>query len=187
MKRWQWLVVVMFSVLGAVAHAAPFYASKDGSTVWDEATGLVWARCSLGQKWTGKTCVGDASKHTFEDAQAAAKRFNAAGGLGGVKDWVVPAIRQLVSLRSCSTGLISDLRDLQDNGEQVQKSCADKPVQPTIDPLPFRARRPIGTGLLLLRPVSAPGALTSTMAAPTTSAAAAASSARCGWCEPVSC
>jgi hypothetical protein len=99
-------------VLGAVAQAAPFYASKDGSMVWDEDPGLVWARCSLGQKWTGKTCAGDASKHTFEDALATAALFNAVGGLGGAKDWTVPAIRQLVSLRSCSTGPIGDLRDL---------------------------------------------------------------------------
>lgn len=54
--------------------------------VWDEATGLVWARCSLGQKWTGKTCAGDASRHRFDDAKAAALRFNAAEGLGGAKD-----------------------------------------------------------------------------------------------------
>ena len=137
MKRWQWFVAVMVCLLGAVAQAAPFYASKDGSMVWDEATGLVWARCSLGQTWTGRTCAGDASKHTFEDAQAAAKRLNAAGGLGGAKDWVVPAIRQLVSLRACSTGLRSDLRDLQDGGEPVPEWCAAKPVQPTIDPIAF--------------------------------------------------
>ena len=87
MKRWQWLVAVVVGLLSTVAQAAPFYASKDGSMVWDEATGLVWARCSLGQTWTGRTCAGDASQHSFDDAQAAARRFNAAGGLGGFKDW----------------------------------------------------------------------------------------------------
>lgn len=91
MKRWQWLVALMVSLLGTAAQAAPFYASKDGSMVWDEATGLVWARCSLGQTWTGKTCAGDGSKHTFDEAQAAAKGVNAAGGLGDAKDWGVVA------------------------------------------------------------------------------------------------
>ena len=139
MKRWQWLVALMVSLLGTVAQAAPFYASKDGSMVWDEATGLVWARCSLGQTWTGRTCAGDASQHSFDDAQAAARRFNAAGGLGGFKDWTVPAIRQLISLRACSTGLVSDRRDLKDGGEQVPAGCEGQPVQPTIDPIAFTA------------------------------------------------
>ena len=139
MNRWQWLAALMVSLLGAVAQAAPFYASKDGSMVWDEATGLVWARCSLGQTWTGRTCAGDASQHSFDDAQAAARRFNAAGGLGGFKDWTVPAIRQLISLRACSTGLVSDRRDLKDGGEQVPAGCEGQPVQPTIDPIAFTA------------------------------------------------
>ena len=82
MKRWQWLVAVVVGLLSTVAQAAPFYASKDGSMVWDEATGLVWARCSLGQTWTGRTCAGDASQHSFDDAQAAARRFNAADHAG---------------------------------------------------------------------------------------------------------
>ena len=78
MNRWHWFVELMVSLLRAVAQAAPFFASKDGSRVWDEATGLVGARCSLGQRWTGKTCAGAASQHTFDGAQAAAKRFNVA-------------------------------------------------------------------------------------------------------------
>ena len=144
MKRWQWLVALMVSLLGTVAQAAPFYASKDGSMVWDEATGLVWARCSLGQKWTGKTCAGDASRHSFDDAHAAAKDFNSAGGLGGAKDWVVPAIRQLISLRACSNGWVNGLRDLQDGGEPVPPACADQPVQPTIHPMAFPGTPVIG-------------------------------------------
>ena len=45
---WQCLAALMVSLLGTEAQAAPFYASTDGSMVWDEATGLGWARCSLG-------------------------------------------------------------------------------------------------------------------------------------------
>ena len=49
----------------------------------------------------------------------------------------MPAIRQLVNLRACSTGPISDVRDLPDGGEPVPIWCADVPVKPTIDPLAF--------------------------------------------------
>jgi hypothetical protein len=110
------LLAVLLGMAALHAQAGPYFASKDGSMIWDQATGLVWARCSLGQKWNGKTCVGEASMRYFDVAQDAAKIFNAAGGLGNFTDWVVPTIKQLATLRACSTGFEGE-RNLEDGGE----------------------------------------------------------------------
>lgn len=129
---YRFIFGVLLSFAALHAHAAPYFASKDGSMIWDQATNLVWARCSLGQQWDGKTCAGDASKHDFNGAQAAAKKFNAAGGLGGFADWFVPTIRQLASLRACSSGF-EDSSDLNDGEGAALKQCSVGYVNPTID------------------------------------------------------
>ena len=70
----------------------------------DPKTNLVWMRCSLGQEWDGKTCTGEAKEYTWQEAMDAAKTLNNNGGFGGYKDWVVPHIEDLSSIRYCSTG-----------------------------------------------------------------------------------
>ena len=63
-----------------------------GNSEWrDTATGIVWSRCSLGQKWTGSTCSGDAIKYTWRNAIAAAKKS---------KGWRLPNIDELRTLLS---------------------------------------------------------------------------------------
>ena len=67
--------------------------------IWhDPSTNLTWMRCSLGQKWDGKTCVGTAQKYTWQEAQQAVAEMNRNGGYAGYTDWVVPDIEALHSL-----------------------------------------------------------------------------------------
>lgn len=114
-----------------------YYASQDGSMVWDKKTGLVWARCSQGQSWDGKTCTGEAKDFEWEQALAEAKNFNTQGGLGGYKDWHVPSLAHLAGLRVCSRGFSTELE------EGVAKACAAAKagdaalVIPTIDSVAF--------------------------------------------------
>ncbi len=94
----------------------------EGSEVKDVQTGLVWARCSMGQRWDGKTCTGEARKFTFDEAQ----------GLAG-NGWRVPTVRELLSLVYCSTGIGLYSDDLQDGLERAKSGCLGSGyVHPTI-------------------------------------------------------
>jgi Protein of unknown function (DUF1566) len=66
----------------------------NGAEVTDQKTGLVWARCNLGQVWGGSACSGTSVSLTHEEALAQAK------GLG---DWRLPSVKELASLieRGC--------------------------------------------------------------------------------------
>jgi hypothetical protein len=130
------LLAVLIGMAALHAQAAPYFASKDGSMIWDQETGLVWMRCSLGQTWDGETCAGTASKYKFSEAVTAAQQSNAAGGLSSFTDWEVPTIRQLSTLRTCSKGF-EDSLDLKDGKGVVPEYCAEGRVQPTIDTKAF--------------------------------------------------
>ena len=123
------LTVALFS-LGASAE--PYFIHKDGAMVYDQATGLVWMRCSLGQTWDGVSCTGNAQTVTFNGATKNSATFNTTGGLNGHTDWVVPTIRQLQSLRECSSGFKADSHDLRDGSAKVLASCRANSKQPTI-------------------------------------------------------
>ena len=41
----------------------------DGSEVKDTQTGLIWARCSVGQTWQSGSCAGEPKEFTFGGAQ----------------------------------------------------------------------------------------------------------------------
>ena len=69
----------------------------------DPKTNLVWMRCSLGQVWNGKTCIGEAKTFTWQEALDTATAFNNKGGFGGYTNWVVPHVEDLSTiLRYCS-------------------------------------------------------------------------------------
>lgn len=98
----------------------------NGAEVKDLQTGLTWQRCSVGQRWSGSGCEGDAKEFQFDAAQAQA-------GSG----WRVPTVRELQSLRVCSTGFEAKTRDLQDGGAAVSYACNDGSTQPTIHTTAF--------------------------------------------------
>ena len=68
--------------------------SNGGSTLVDNATGLVWQRCAVGQSWTGSTCSGTASTATW-----------AAAVSGAPAGWRLPNVKELESMveRRCYT------------------------------------------------------------------------------------
>lgn len=100
--------------------------SADGSEITDTRTGLTWQRCSVGQRWSGSTCEGDAKRFNFDKAQAQA-------GNG----WRVPTVRELQSLRVCSTGFWAKTSDLQDGGAAVPYKCNDGSTKPAIHTAAF--------------------------------------------------
>ena len=68
---------------------------SQGDVVLDTVTGLEWQRCSLGQTWDGRTCVGEAGIYTWNEAHHVAGQMN---------NWRLPTIDELRTLTYCSSG-----------------------------------------------------------------------------------
>lgn len=63
--------------------------------VWhDKKTDLLWTRCSIGQTWTGSSCVGAAFRHSWDSAMSIAKESDYAGR----KEWRLPTLKELETL-----------------------------------------------------------------------------------------
>lgn len=60
-----------------------------GAQVKDTRTGLTWQRCSVGQVWRQRTCVGEPTKLRYDDAIALAEQ---------TPGWRLPQVYELVSL-----------------------------------------------------------------------------------------
>ena len=71
----------------SVATATRF--ELNGAEVKDKITNLVWARCSVGQTWSGSTCTGSASILAHEPALQHAKDQTV---------WRLPNVKELASL-----------------------------------------------------------------------------------------
>jgi hypothetical protein len=123
------LLAFALVAMATLAHAEPYGQAPNGSA---NVAGREWLRCSLGQQWTGSSCVGQAKKYTFEGARAAANSFNATG-YRGKQDWRIPTARELQSLRVCSSGFAGGKSDFQDGGKAVNTSCNGSSNQPSID------------------------------------------------------
>jgi hypothetical protein len=123
------LQTVNISLAEVKLPAKPYGQVPNGSVKFG---GLEWLRCSVGQTWSGSSCAGEAKKYNFEEAKAAATAFNVTG-YGGKHDWRVPTIRELQSLRVCSTGFENETRDFQDGGKVVSIDCKKNSSKPTID------------------------------------------------------
>ena len=93
------------------------YISHDNGTVSDKNTGLMWKKCSEGQKWTSGHCSGKAGKYKWQLAQDNAKSVNYAG----YSDWRVPTNKELRSLVFCS------------NSDDHSQSCSGDYQKPTIN------------------------------------------------------
>ena len=83
------------ALLAPAAWAAPFTVHADG-TATDQATGLMWDRCALGQ--TGAACAGgSATGYAWAAALVAARTANT-GNHKGRSDWRLPNANELESL-----------------------------------------------------------------------------------------
>lgn len=77
----------------ATAPATRFDVNDDG-TVIDRKLHLMWARCSVGQRWQQGQCQGQATQLTWRDAlNSAAHEFFA-----GHRDWRLPDVHEFSSL-----------------------------------------------------------------------------------------
>jgi len=74
------------------------YQNNSDGTVTDIETKLTWMRCSIGQTWTGNTCLGEAKKFNWEEGKTQTLNFT------GYSDWRVPTIKELRTLVYCSSG-----------------------------------------------------------------------------------
>lgn len=90
----------------------------------DPATGLIWSRCSLGQYWDGKTCVGTSTQYNWKNASALSKQSQ----LGGYHNWRLPSIEDLYSLLRCANGTHNTAAMPTNSGKvkQVQTYCNKK-------------------------------------------------------------
>lgn len=127
----------------------------------DSTTGLIWDRCSLGQVWDGKACIGEAKQYLWSDAVDAAKHHVK----GGNTDWRLPKIEELATIRRCNIGWESayetrvyslltpdGLKDFEQkiykngmafttlmvpNGKRIPKKCTSNSSRPTLETLIF--------------------------------------------------
>lgn len=94
---------VLFLLIGHISYAQECHTAvevtapdsrymllNNGTEVKDQRTGLIWQRCSLGQQWDGKTCLGSSQDYTWKEALSAAKSM----GSG----YRLPNIRELLTL-----------------------------------------------------------------------------------------
>jgi hypothetical protein len=82
----------------ATTPTIQFIDNADG-TITDEATGLMWMQCSVGQTWSNGSCVGDADQLNWQQALQQAHGFEFASMDG----WRLPNVKELASLteRQC--------------------------------------------------------------------------------------
>ena len=94
MNKRLWLLALLASPVWVAQAACPTWPTAErftlnGAEVTDKRTGLVWARCSVGQSWSGSTCTGSATALTHEAAlQHAATQSG----------WRLPNVKELASL-----------------------------------------------------------------------------------------
>lgn len=91
--------------------SAPIERFKDNGdgTLTDIQSKLTWMRCSLGQTWTGSTCIGTPVAYTWQSAQDAANKLDHEGGYANHVDWRVPQIPELAMIaeRQCANPRIN--------------------------------------------------------------------------------
>jgi Protein of unknown function (DUF1566) len=78
-----------------------FDDNGDG-TVTDRQSGLMWARCAVGQQWDLGACKGTALRLDWPSAQASAASLNRSGTMF-FSDWRLPSLRDLATIaeRQC--------------------------------------------------------------------------------------
>ncbi|WP_175534518.1 Lcl C-terminal domain-containing protein [Thiocapsa roseopersicina] len=74
----------------------------------DVVAQLMWMRCSVGQTWSGGTCLGEAAAYGWEAAQEVASALNA-NGSRFFNDWRIPKLRELAMIaeRQCENPRIN--------------------------------------------------------------------------------
>lgn len=89
------------STLAESTPTSRFVFSDDG-TVTDTETEITWMRCTMGQKWDGKTCKGKAHEYNWQEARDAVAQLNS-DTFGEPTSWRLPLVPELASIveRKC--------------------------------------------------------------------------------------
>ena len=77
----------------ATSPESDYILHSDG-TATQKTTGLMWVRCTVGQKWDGSGCQGEAKPFPWSEALKLANLETFAG----YDDWRLPSIKELYSL-----------------------------------------------------------------------------------------
>ncbi|HMB14868.1 MAG TPA: DUF1566 domain-containing protein [Pelovirga sp.] len=94
----------------SIAQSSPdavFEFGPDGTAIHN-TTGLMWARCSLGQEWTDKGCSGEPALLTWEEALKASTSQE----FSGFSDWRLPNKNELEFIVEDSCSLPAINRDV---------------------------------------------------------------------------
>lgn len=84
------LFIALGSLLPSSANAVMVFYGK---VVKDYDTGLLWTRCSVGQRWTGSMCAGNPAAISYKVAQEVAKKAQLES-----YNWRIPTRKELVSI-----------------------------------------------------------------------------------------
>ncbi|BAU57354.1 hypothetical protein HH1059_06660 [Halorhodospira halochloris] len=112
-----------------IGHGNRYRDNRDG-TVTDIETGLMWMRCSLGQKWRDGACEQEAEIYTWHEA-----RGEEGYSFAGYDDWRLPEIEELKEIVFCPSGEPSyrGLIHRPDAGFFDRETCEGDDDQPAID------------------------------------------------------
>jgi hypothetical protein len=88
----------------ALSSPTSRFEDHGDGTVTDKLSGLMWMRCSEGQRWLNGLCTGPAQQQTWAQAQTQADAVNKAGSFF-YNDWRVPSLRELggITERQCGS------------------------------------------------------------------------------------
>lgn len=86
---------------------ARFTDNGDG-TVTDTQSRLMWLRCALGQRWSGKSCLGQPALLSWQEALGRTGSLNSSGQYF-FSDWRLPQLPELASIaeRQCQNPRIN--------------------------------------------------------------------------------
>jgi hypothetical protein len=98
-----------------------------GGLAKDLKTGLIWMRCSFGQKWDGATCQGESANFKWEQAMNIPKHFDYAG----YGDWRMPTREELKILIFCSSGKTK--KNKTETYDDGRSECDGNYSRPTIN------------------------------------------------------
>ena len=90
----------IFQLFSPNATVADQFFLKDHLVI-DLKTGLEWMRCSVGQRWNGKNCIGEPVPLNHDDMEIVIKIANEQLGDG----WRLPSKDELLSLVCQSCGI----------------------------------------------------------------------------------